>query len=42
MRAADEESWKPAMLYENSNLVVGTVSPNNKAVDFRLILRSQE
>lgn len=42
MRAADEEPWKPVMLYENSNLVVSTVSPSNKAVDFRLILRSQE
>ena len=42
MRAWEEESWKPVMLYENSNLVVGTVSPSNKAVDFRLILRSQE
>jgi uncharacterized protein YcfL len=42
MRAAEEETWKPAMLYENSNLVINTVSPSNKAVDFRLILRSQE
>src|ERR1044071_8463501 len=42
MRAAEEESWKPVMLYENSNLVVSTVSPSNKAADFRLILRSQE
>ena len=42
MRAADEEAWKPVMLYENSNLVVNTVSPSNKAVDFRLILRSEE
>jgi len=42
MRAADEETWKPVMLYENSNLVVNSVSPSNKAVDFRLILRSQE
>ena len=42
MRAAEEESWKPVMLYENSNLVINTVSPSNKAVDFRLILRSQE
>ena len=42
MRAAEEESWKPVMLYENSNLVVSTVSPSNRAVDFRLILRSQE
>ena len=42
MRAAEEETWKPVMLYENSNLVVNSVSPSNKAVDFRLILRSQE
>jgi uncharacterized protein YcfL len=42
MRASDEEPWKPLMLYDNSNLVVNTVSPSNKAVDFRLILRSEE
>jgi uncharacterized protein YcfL len=42
MRAAEEESWKPVMLYENSNLMVSTVAPNAKAVDFRLILMSQE
>ena len=42
MRAWEEESWKPVMLYENSNLMVSTVAPNAKAVDFRLILMSQE
>lgn len=42
MRAWEEESWKPLLLYENSNLVVNTVSPTNKAADFRLILRSEE
>ena len=42
MRAAEEESWKPLMLYENSNLVVNGVAPSAKAVDFRLILMSQE
>lgn len=42
MRAWDEESWKPLLLYDNSNLVINTVSPTNKAADFRLILRSQE
>ena len=41
MRAWEEESWKPLMLYDNSNLMVNTVSPTNKAVDFRLILRSE-
>jgi uncharacterized protein YcfL len=42
MRASEEESWKPLMLYENSNLVINTVSPSSKAADFRLILRSEE
>ena len=42
MRAWEEEPWKPLMLYENSNLVVNTISPTNKAVDFRLMLRSEE
>ena len=42
MRAWEEESWKPLMLYENSNLVVNAVAPTPKAVDFRLILMSQE
>jgi uncharacterized protein YcfL len=42
MRAAEEESWKPLLLYENSNLVVTAVAPSNKAIDFRLILMSQE
>jgi len=42
MRAWEEEPWKPLMLYENSNLVINTISPTNKAADFRLILRSEE
>ena len=42
MRAAEEESWKPLMMYENSNLMISTVAPSAKAVDFRLILMSQE
>ncbi|HYR33086.1 MAG TPA: YcfL family protein [Burkholderiales bacterium] len=42
MRAAEEESWKPLMLYNNSNLVINGVAPSAKAVDFRLILMSQE
>lgn len=42
MRAAEEESWKPLMMYENSNMVINTISPTNKAADFRLILRSEE
>jgi uncharacterized protein YcfL len=42
MRAWEEEPWKPLMLYENSNLVINSVSPTSKAADFRLILRSEE
>jgi uncharacterized protein YcfL len=42
MRAWEEEAWKPVMMYDNSNLVIGTVAPTTKAVDFRLMLRSQE
>ncbi len=42
MRAWDEEPWKPVMLYENSNLTINTISPTNKAADFRLVLRSEE
>jgi len=42
MRAWEEESWKPVLLYDNSNLVVSGVSPTNKAVDFRLVLRADE
>jgi len=42
MRAWDEEVWKPLLMYENSNLNVNSIAPTNKAVDFRLILRSQE
>ena len=42
MRAWEEEAWKPLLMHENSNLVVNTVAPTNKAADFRLILRSEE
>jgi uncharacterized protein YcfL len=42
MRAWEEEAWKPLMLYDNSNLMVNTVAPTNKAADFRLVLRSME
>lgn len=42
MRAWEEETWKPLLLYGNSNLVVNAISPTNRAVDFRLILMSQE
>ncbi len=42
MRAWEEEVWKPLLMYENSNISVSAVAPTDKAVDFRLILLSQE
>jgi uncharacterized protein YcfL len=42
MRAWDEETWKPLLMYENSNQMISTVAPTNKAADFKLILQSQE
>ncbi len=42
MRAWEEEVWKPLLMHENSNITVSAVAPTNKAVDFRLILLSQE
>ncbi len=42
MRAWEEEVWKPLLMYENSNIMVSSIAPTNKAVDFRLILLSQE
>ena len=42
MRAWDEEVWKPLLMYENSNMTLSAVAPTNKAVDFRLVLLSQE
>jgi uncharacterized protein YcfL len=42
MRAAEEETWKPLMLYEKSNQLVTAVAPTPKAVDYKIILMGQE
>ena len=42
MRAWEEEVWKPLLMNENTNIVVTGISPTSKAVDYRLILQSQE
>jgi hypothetical protein len=42
MRAADEESWKPVMLYGSSRQTITTVAPNTKARDFKFIVMGQE
>jgi uncharacterized protein YcfL len=41
MRAADEESWKPLLMYGNSRQTVTTVAPNAKARDFKFIFMGQ-
>jgi len=42
MRAWEEEVWKPLLMNENSNVPVTGIAPTNKAVDYRLVLLSQE
>jgi len=42
MRAWEEESLKPLLMYENSNQLVTGIAPTPKVADFRLILHSQE
>lgn len=42
MRAADEEAWKPVLMYEKSNHLVTAIAPSNAAVDFRLIFMGQD
>jgi uncharacterized protein YcfL len=42
MRAVEEETWKPLMMYENSNQVIQAIAPTPKAVDYRLVLMGQE
>ena len=42
MRAAEEEVWKPLLMYEKSNQMVTAVAPTPKAVDFRLIFMAQD
>jgi uncharacterized protein YcfL len=42
MRAAEEESWKPVLMYEKSNQLIESVAPTPKAVDYKIILMGQE
>ena len=42
MRAWEEEVWKPLLMNENSNIDITGIAPTNKAVDYRLVLLSQE
>jgi uncharacterized protein YcfL len=42
MRAWDEESWKPVMIYGKTRHTISTSSPTQDAADFRVELRSLE
>jgi uncharacterized protein YcfL len=42
MRAAEEENWKPLLMYEKSNQLIESVAPTPKAVDYRIVLMGQE
>lgn len=42
MRAAEEETWKPKLMYGNSRETITAIAPSNKARDFRFIVMGQE
>ena len=42
MRAWDDESWKPLLLYSRTNYTVTTMSPSQEATDFRIVLMDQD
>ncbi len=42
MRAWEDESWKPLLLYANTNYTVTTLSPSPEATDFRIVLMDQD
>jgi uncharacterized protein YcfL len=41
MRAWEEETWKPELLYGKTRHTVSTVSPSRDAVDFRFLMLDQ-
>ena len=42
MRASDDESWKPLLLYGNTIYTVTTLSPSQEVADFRIVLMDQD
>lgn len=40
MRAWEDETWKPVMIYGKTRHTIATSSPSQEAVDFRVELRS--
>jgi len=42
MRAWDDESWKPLLIYGNTLYTVTTMSPSQEATDFRVVVMDQD
>jgi uncharacterized protein YcfL len=42
MRAWDDESWKPVLIYGNTLYTVTTMSPAQEATDFRVVVMDQD
>ncbi|HKB83410.1 MAG TPA: YcfL family protein [Burkholderiales bacterium] len=42
MRAWDDESWKPLLIYGKTLYTVTTMSPAQEAVDFRVVIMDQD
>jgi uncharacterized protein YcfL len=42
MRAWDDESWKPVLIYGNTLYTVTTTSPSQEATDFRVVVMDQD
>jgi uncharacterized protein YcfL len=42
MRAWDDESWKPVLIYGNTLYTVTTMSPSQEATDFRVVVMDQD
>jgi uncharacterized protein YcfL len=42
MRAWDDETWKPLLIYGNTLYTVTTMSPSQEATDFRVVVMDQD
>jgi uncharacterized protein YcfL len=42
MRAWEDESWKPLLIYGKTLQTVSTMSPSQEATDFRIVIRDQD
>ena len=42
MRAWDDETWKPLLIYGNTQYTVTTEPPTQEATDFRVVVMDQD